>query len=110
MKKRKTQPQAKLQEEERYIGLVILPFIPRITERLKRLLKNIISLSKLHIDDLTPSHNFPFMSPAFHLYSYALSKINVQQSVKLLAVSVVSKPSPKIRMYWKQTTCTVRSH
>ena len=40
LKKRKAQSQAKLQEEERYIGLVILPFIPGITERLKRLLKN----------------------------------------------------------------------
>ena len=40
LKKRKAQPQAKLQEEERHIGLVILPFIPGITERLKRLLKN----------------------------------------------------------------------
>ena len=40
LKKRKTQAQVKLQEEERHIGLVILPFIPGITERLKRLLKN----------------------------------------------------------------------
>ena len=40
LKKRKAQPQAKLQEEERHIGLVILPFIPEITERLQRLLKN----------------------------------------------------------------------
>ena len=39
LKKRKAQAQAKLQEEERHIGLVILPFIPGITERLKRLLK-----------------------------------------------------------------------
>ena len=40
LKKRKAQAQAKLQEEERHIGLVILLFIPGITERLKRLLKN----------------------------------------------------------------------
>ena len=40
LKKRKTQAQVKLQEEEKHIGLVILPFIPGITERLKRLLKN----------------------------------------------------------------------
>ena len=39
LKKRKAQAQVKLQEEERHIGLVILPFIPGITERLKRLLK-----------------------------------------------------------------------
>ena len=38
LKKRKAQ--AKLQEEERHIGLVTLPFIPGITERLKHLLKN----------------------------------------------------------------------
>ena len=38
--KKKAQAQVKLQEEERHIGLVILPFIPDITERLKRLLKN----------------------------------------------------------------------
>ena len=38
--KKKAQAQAKLQEEKRHIGLVILPFIPGITERLKRLLKN----------------------------------------------------------------------
>ena len=38
--KRKAQAQAELQEQERHIGLVILPFIPGITERLKRLLKN----------------------------------------------------------------------
>ena len=40
LEKRKAQPQSKLQEEERDIGLVVLPFIPVITERLKRLLKN----------------------------------------------------------------------
>ena len=40
LKIRKAQAQAKLQEEEKHIGLVILPFIPGITERLKRLLKN----------------------------------------------------------------------
>ena len=40
LKKRKAQAQVKLQEEERHTGLVILPFIPGITERLKRLLKN----------------------------------------------------------------------
>ena len=40
LKKRKAQAQVKLQEEERHIGLVILPFIPGIIERLKRLLKN----------------------------------------------------------------------
>ena len=39
LKKRKAQAQAKLQEEEGHIGLVILPFIPGITEKLKRLLK-----------------------------------------------------------------------
>ena len=39
LKKRKAQAQAKLQEE-RHIWLVILPFIPGITERLKHLLKN----------------------------------------------------------------------
>ena len=38
--KKKAQAQVQLQEEERHIGLVILPFIPDITERLKRLLKN----------------------------------------------------------------------
>ena len=36
-KKRKAQAQVKLQEEERYSGLDILPFIPGITERVKRL-------------------------------------------------------------------------
>ena len=40
LEKRKAQAQAKLQEEESHIGLVILPFIPGITERLKRFLKN----------------------------------------------------------------------
>ena len=40
LKKRKAQAQAKLQEEEGYIGLIILPFIPGITARLKRRLKN----------------------------------------------------------------------
>ena len=38
LKKRKAQAQVK--SKERDIGLVILPFIPGITERLKRLLKN----------------------------------------------------------------------
>ena len=38
LKKRKAQAQAKLQAEK-HIGLVILPFIPGITERLKRLKK-----------------------------------------------------------------------
>ena len=38
--KRKAQAQAKLQAEERHIGLAILPFVPGIIERLKRLLKN----------------------------------------------------------------------
>ena len=40
LKKRNAQPQAKLQEGERHIGLVILSFISGITERLKYLLKN----------------------------------------------------------------------
>ena len=39
LKKRKAQNQVK-SKEERHIGLVILPLMPRITERLKRLLKN----------------------------------------------------------------------
>ena len=39
LKKRKAQAQNKLQEEERYIGLDILPFIRGIAERIKRLLK-----------------------------------------------------------------------
>ena len=38
--KKKAQAQAKLQEEERHIGLVILPYIPGKTERLKRVSKN----------------------------------------------------------------------
>ena len=40
LKKRKAQAQVKSKEEERHIGLVVLPFISGITERLKRLLKN----------------------------------------------------------------------
>ena len=40
LKKRIAQAQVKSKEEERHIGLVTLPFIPGITERLKRLLKN----------------------------------------------------------------------
>ena len=40
MKKRKAQAQAKSKEEERHIELIILPFLPGITERIKRLLKN----------------------------------------------------------------------
>ena len=39
LKKRKAQAQNKLQEEERYIGLVILPFMRGIAERINRLLK-----------------------------------------------------------------------
>ena len=40
LRKRKAQAQVKSKEEERLIGLVTFPFIPGITERLKRLLKN----------------------------------------------------------------------
>ena len=39
IEKRKAQARVE-SKEERHIGLVILPFIPGITERLKRLLKN----------------------------------------------------------------------
>ena len=39
-KKRKAQALVKLKEEERQIGLVILPFIPGITKRIKRRTKN----------------------------------------------------------------------
>ena len=39
-KKDSSSSYSKLQEEERHIGLVILPFISGITERLKRLSKN----------------------------------------------------------------------
>ena len=37
---KKARVQIKSKEEQRHIGLVILPFIPGITERLKRLLKS----------------------------------------------------------------------
>ena len=39
LKKRKAQAQVRSKEEERHIGLVILPFVPVITEKLKCLLK-----------------------------------------------------------------------
>ena len=40
LKKRKAHAQVRSKEEERHFGLAILPFIPGITERLKRFLKN----------------------------------------------------------------------
>ena len=57
-KKRKAQAQVKL-KKKKHIGLHILPFIPGITERMKRLLKNhqikVATKPLLTVENMPPS-------------------------------------------------------